>query len=371
MSVHSLRVPWLPARRSRRNNDGELDPRLVAPRGVPDRLRHRAARRAPRPGRRALRRPARPYESAGRLDALLADGLGGFARSVAVEEAFDGKVLLGGLREDGRDRTNLGLVNAGAPGEGDVVLPDVRLAPGRVRQLDRVLRPAGLSAPHAFARVERVSGTARFFAYAVVNDEGSSDGSFLAAVPAGAGRGQRRLVVPSVVEAGSYTTDLFLANAAPAAKELRLEWVATGLATPTGSVVLPLAPPPGSQLLLDDFVGIRVTTPAAGAPGRYGVFLPAAHEEELATGSVFFPVSQLACIARTNLAILNAGEPGAGSASFRVDVWDGAARELVVTVMRTSGTAPFLAYAVVNDGARPGEGTGDGAVIGMRVETSP
>jgi len=375
--------------------------------------------------------------------------------AIPVDEAFDGTVLVGGLREDGRDRTNLGLVNAGAPEEGDVVLrvtlfpgdpalgapvvlPDVRLAPGRVRQLDRVLALAGLSSPHAFARIERVSGSARFFAWAVVNDEGTSDGSFLAAVPAGRGRSRQRLVVPSVVEAGAYTTDLFLANASSSPKEVRLEWFAAGLATPTGSVSLALFLPPSSQLLLDDLVGrfraaapaavpprganlagalfvtvaagdvegllagSRVTAPATGAPGRFGVFLPAAHEEELASGPVFLPVSQPTCVARTNVAIVNAGEPGTGTVAFRVDVRDGRTRELlrtesallvgargflqlstlvppcapfdrelVVTVTRTSGDAPFLAYAVVNDGVRPGEGTGDGGVIGMRAAPAP
>ena len=370
--------------------------------------------------------------------------------AIPVDEAFDGTVLLGGLREDGRDRTNLGLVNAGAPEEGDVVLrvmlfpgdpalgppavlPDIRLAPGRLRQLDRVLALAGLPSSHAFARVERVSGTARFFAWAVVNDEGTSDGSFLAAVPAGAGRGARRLVVPSVVEAGAYTTDLFLANASSSPKEVRLEWLAAGLATPTGSVSLALSLPRSSQLLLDDLVGLfraaapaavpprganlagalfvtvasgdvegllagsRVTAPATGAPGRFGVFLPAAHENGLTRDPVFLPVSQPACIARTNLAIVDAGAPETGTVAFRVDVRDGRTRELLrtesallvgagrflqlstlvppcapldrellVTVTRTSGDAPFLAYAVVNDGVRPGEGTGDGGVIGMR-----
>jgi hypothetical protein len=33
-----------------------------------------------------------------------------------------------------------------------------------------------------------------------------------------------------------------------------------------------------------------------------------------------------------------------------------------------SGTAPFLAYAVVNDGAGPGLGTGDGSFVPMAVE---
>ena len=41
-------------------------------------------------------------------------------------------------------------------------------------------------------------------------------------------------------------------------------------------------------------------------------------------------------------------------------------REILVTISPAAGNAPFLAYGVVNDGARPGEGTGDGAVVSMR-----
>jgi hypothetical protein len=33
-------------------------------------------------------------------------------------------------------------------------------------------------------------------------------------------------------------------------------------------------------------------------------------------------------------------------------------------VRRTSGANPFITYAVINDGAGPGERTGDGAYIG-------
>jgi hypothetical protein len=37
-----------------------------------------------------------------------------------------------------------------------------------------------------------------------------------------------------------------------------------------------------------------------------------------------------------------------------------------VKVTKISGSGRFLAYGVVNDGARPGEGTGDGSVVTMR-----
>ena len=36
-------------------------------------------------------------------------------------------------------------------------------------------------------------------------------------------------------------------------------------------------------------------------------------------------------------------------------------------IVRVSGPGPFLAYAVGNDGAGPGQGTGDGAWVRMQV----
>ena len=36
-------------------------------------------------------------------------------------------------------------------------------------------------------------------------------------------------------------------------------------------------------------------------------------------------------------------------------------------VTRVSGTAPFLAYAVINDGEGPGLGTGDGSYVPMSL----
>ncbi len=36
-----------------------------------------------------------------------------------------------------------------------------------------------------------------------------------------------------------------------------------------------------------------------------------------------------------------------------------------VKVTRMSGTAPWIAYSVINDGGNPGERTGDGAYVPM------
>ena len=38
-----------------------------------------------------------------------------------------------------------------------------------------------------------------------------------------------------------------------------------------------------------------------------------------------------------------------------------------VRITRTSGTAPWVAYGVVNDGGAPGQRTGDGAYVPMET----
>ena len=58
---------------------------------------------------------------------------------------------------------------------GDPVL--VRLAPGEWRQFDQPLGTRGASS--GYVRVERVSGSSRFVAYGVLNDNATSDGSYI------------------------------------------------------------------------------------------------------------------------------------------------------------------------------------------------
>ena len=72
----------------------------------------------------------------------------------AFRDGLDGAAYLCGLRQDATDRSNVALLNAGAPGQGDVVLrvtaysgdpaapvtrslPDLTLAPGAFRQYNR------------------------------------------------------------------------------------------------------------------------------------------------------------------------------------------------------------------------------------------
>lgn len=362
--------------------------------------------------------------------------------AVPRHRAFAGPVLLWGLRQDERDRSNVAVQNAGDPSEGPITVRltvltgdpdhpretpagDLVLPPGGFAQASGVLSVAGLST--GAVRVERVLGTAPFYAYAVVNDQATSDGSFVPPWPAAAGTW--RLVVPAVVETAAWESEVVLANGSPESRTLALTYAADALAVPAVSFTVTLRA--GEQRFLPAFVdslrrsgvpgvpprgpglaGARVVRPADGRPlsgvfasartttpgggGRYGLFTPAFPEEALARGTARLSGLIQDEETRTNLAIVNLD---ADEGAFRVEVFDGETGRLAGTgpeirlgpsrwtqvdrvllavapgtrkgwarVLRTSGDGPFLAYAVLNDGTAPGERSGDGAFVEMAPE---
>ena len=182
-----------------------------------------------------------------------------------------------GLRSGAAERTNLAVANTGTEGSvrpkvvlraGDgirtyevpsALLPT--LAPGEWRQVNDpdLLRAAGFS--DATAVVTAAEGTAPFDAYAVFNDNLSSDGSFVPAV-AGDG-GSPDLVVPVVVETSAFESELVLWNPTAAPVRATLTY-AESLASPrgiVGSAALDLAP--GAQRILP---GILWTLRGLGVP---------------------------------------------------------------------------------------------------------
>ena len=58
-------------------------------------------------------------------------------------------------------------------------LPDIVIPPGGFYQINEVLKSNGLSLASGYVRVERVNGLAPYYAYAVINNQLSSDGSFV------------------------------------------------------------------------------------------------------------------------------------------------------------------------------------------------
>jgi hypothetical protein len=140
----------------------------------------------------------------------------------------------------------------------------------------------------------------------------------------------------------------------------------------------------------------RTAAPAgfdcAGGEGAFGLFYPAlavaasAQEEAWVTG-----LAQTSTL-RSNLALVNVSD--SAPVTLRIDVFDGLTGRLAwksgpldlgplgwaqldrvlegagltagsARVYRESGEGRFLVYGVLNDGARPGEKTGDGAYLSM------
>ena len=349
------------------------------------------------------------------------------------------KAVLYGLRENAADRTNVALVSGAVAGTTTLrvtlwsagrsyPLAEVSLGPGEWVQLDSVLSRAGFA--NGWAVVERVSGPGPFWAYAVFNDNGTNDGSYVA--PALPVRPVGTQVVPVVVETSGFESELVLANPGSAPVTARLLWVeslATGsprrfeaaeaLAAGEQKILpglvdrlrtrgLPVGGRGGSYAgalfvsfegasgrPAQGYAGARTAAPAAGG-GAYGLFTPGSAVAECAFREAWLFGLRQDDEVRTNLALLNAG-PGGGSITLRYEVYEpvggrkiGTSRDVVlepgewfqvdrvllgwalhagyVKVSRVAGNERFLAYAVVNDGPVPGgAGTHDGSFVPMEA----
>ena len=157
------------------------------------------------------------------------------------------------------------------------------------------------------------------------------------------------------------------------------------------------------------FIGARTST-AGKSGGQFGVFYPGVPlaPDRMATNSAWIYGLQQNSETRTNLALVSAGWRDATPTippdlrlpnTFRVELFDGATGKKVNTiegitlnsegwiqignileqyapgtthgyahVTRTTGKNPFFAYAIVNDGAQPGQRTGDGAFETMHLD---
>lgn len=298
-------------------------------------------------------------------------GAGVSYAGVASPDALRAEAVVPWLVEDGRDRTNLALANAGRDEDGPVTLavtvvsgdvarpgearlPDVVLPPGAFFQAGRVLAASGLDTGLGWARVSRTSGSAPFLAWAAVNDNGSGDGSFVPAAVLGRGIASCQ-TIPTVVQSARYATELVVTNPGEAPAPLRVTLVATGTLlaetlAPRQTLHLPDlfaelrrrglagAPAEGDAIASPLAVcaavfprvlaGARVST-GTGA-GRYGLFEAGVAEDLLAVSSVVVPDLRQDAATRTNLGITNQGP----ASSFRLEIHDGdsgsvaAAREL-------------------------------------------
>ena len=110
---------------------------------------------------------------------------------IPTSATLSGPAYICGLRQNATDRTNLAIHNTGTPSEGIITLrltvfsgnptapssdtlPDVILFPGGFYQINNILQSNGLSLNSGYVRVERVSGTAPYYAYALIHDQANS-----------------------------------------------------------------------------------------------------------------------------------------------------------------------------------------------------
>ena len=375
-----------------------------------------------------------------RTATAVASGRAGLAYpGVSTMLALTGTSFVPGLRQNATDRSNLAMQHAGTSAQGPVTLrltvfsgnpgspsqttlPDVTLNTGEFSQLTLIL--AGLNLNNGFVKIDRISGTAPYYAYGVVNDSSNSDGSFIPAIPENAMTGRSGMSLPVIVE-GAFTSELVLTNWSTQQKVVRFTYVEsaqTSTTTPSFSITLN----PSQQAIIPNifqylrslntpgigprgltyvgalfatvdggdaggiFVGARTSTPGGG--GAFGLFYPAVPHATASTGSAWLFGLQQNAENRTNLALVNTGEEGNSPITLSIDLYDGSTGTKVTTltetlnarawrqlgtvllsasgvtqgyarVMRTSGSNPFITYAVVNDGGQPNERSGDGAFV--------
>ncbi len=370
-------------------------------------------------------------------------------RGIDVGEALTGSSYLYGLRSSASDRTNLALVNASATSSvtlrvtlisgtaGDnrtfILSPDLTLAAGQWIQIGQVLDLAGFT--NGYARIDLVSGPGPYIAYAVINDNTTNDGSYVAAeadlLP------PETRFLPVLVESAAFQSELVLTNPLAVPQTANLTYVES--LAPTGggggSVTLSLAPgeqqilpgaidflrqrgislgPKGSATfagalsvtfqkasgVASGFAGARTSAPVTGTgPGEYGLFYASLGPSFAASTEAWIYGLQQNLSNHSNLAVVNLGDVGT-AISFRIDVYDGDTGRLAgslspaalapggwtqinavlrsfgvtsgyVHVVKLAGADRFLAYGVVNDGSAPGQGTSDGSYVAAQVVPVP
>ena len=354
--------------------------------------------------------------------------------------AETGTSYLYGLRSTPNDRTNLALVNAspstpitlrvtlysGIAGDSRTfTLADTTLDAGQWVQIGRVLDPAGFT--NGYARIEIVSGTGPYVAYAVFNDNTTNDGSYVEAERASPPA--ETLFLPVLVETGTFQSELVLTNPVMTAQTAVLNYVESASPGSGAGGSLTLSFQPGEQKIIagaidffrqrgipigpkgsgtyagalsvtftsgasvsTGFVGARTAAPVDGTgPGEYGVFYPGIGASSAALTEAWVYGLQQNGANRSNLAVVNLGDSG-DPITVRVDVYDGDTGQLAgsatpaplapggwtqinavlqsfnvsdgyVHVVKLSGNDHFLAYGVVDDGSAPGQGTSDGSYV--------
>ncbi|HWU36565.1 MAG TPA: IPT/TIG domain-containing protein, partial [Candidatus Acidoferrum sp.] len=207
-----------------------------------------------------------------RTTTVVPEGRAGLAYAgIPRELALAGPSYLCGLRQSQTDRSNVAVQHAGSTSDGNItlrltvfsgegndpsphVLPDQVLSPGGFTQISGILASNGLSLSNGYVRVERISGTAPYYAYGVINDQVNSDGSFVPPLLEGSLAGKTRLTLPVVVEANAFTTELVVTNWTSSRKRLNCRYVAEAIQAANGTASFTIDTDPSQQLIWPNLV---------------------------------------------------------------------------------------------------------------------
>jgi hypothetical protein len=313
---------------------------------------------------------------------------GSFGLFYADAATSTSTAIVTGLQQNAAMRSNVAILSAGPEpvvlrvrlegpnGEDLGVLSDWTLPAWGWKQFDRPLEGKAASGR---AVVTRLSGSSPFSAYAVLNDAGTSDGSFVPPLLSDASGPADRLV-PVVLDVkgrgvNRYATELTLANLGESPLAVTLHYTATagfgggsgavpltlaageqrivpdamaflragGLSIPSGGanvagsllVRAPVGTPPGVLV-----AGARASTRSSVGDGSFGVFYPGLTLAESADGTAWVHGLQQNASTRSNVAFVNAGD--AGSVTLRVTFFGEDGRLLASPEEHTLGPGEWL-----------------------------
>jgi hypothetical protein len=357
-----------------------------------------------------------------------AGGSGTFGLFYLAAQPVSDTLTVFGLQQSSAQRSNLALVNtSGAPvtlrtqilGPAGQTLStdDTGLGPYGWGQLNAPL--SGTGATSGVAVVSLVSGTGTFSAYGVLNDTVTSDGSFIPPLVVDTSAPDR--LVPIVLSAAGYSTELTLTNLTASPMTMTLTYTASpqlGSGTGSGTARVTLAAneqriaPDAMEFLRQLGIPIPSTGDAGGSlevhasagnassfaagartfigasgGGTYGLFYPGLTVAESAVSVAFVQGLQQGSAQRSNVAVVNRG--GAGDAvTLRITYYgpDGTQAGTPDTktlspgewaqfnqplasrgvgagwakIEKLSGNSRFVAYGVLND-----QSSSDGSFIPM------
>ena len=315
------------------------------------------------------------------------DGRAGLAYpGVGMEEGFHRAVYLCGLRQNEQDRSNVAFQNMGAPEDGPItvrttvfsgdpdgpaprVLDEKELRPGGFHQFSGVLGPVA----NGYVRVERVEGSAPFYAYGVINDQVNSDGSFVFPVAEGFPGQAAGQTLPVIVETSNFTSELTVTNVSARPRAVNFSYVDQGVGASGVNVNLRASLAAGQQLLFPELakeiqrtiragngssghlagplfasaangnlegivVGARTVAQALIAGGQYGVAYNAVPYGSAFNRAAWVEGLQQNRESRSNLALVNTGEVDDSESVFSIEIYDGDSGLLVTTI--TGRTLP-------------------------------